>query len=1633
VFNKLGVVLFSIAIVILPSVADGETCDPATEVRNPVRPIEPEYTVVDAGPFFSKQYFTGTSNACNGAATGVALCNASSNSTSCNETSDFGNCTFWKLHLGQDLNYACRPDSSDCSCFDCDCNKPLYSIAAGVVFDRGFNHASFGNWVLIKHENDARVFYSFYAHLNQIENSVTVDSCVTPETKIGLIGNTGLATSCHVHLEIRNGLVSENTGNGYQHHYCYDKLSAYVDPQYFIDHFDDNNPKPSAATNPNPVNGSTIVSWGGCTDDRGTSNTDDDVGGPCLQWKRPAGTDFEEVYFNSETQVSRNWLTFGEPKTGCWMLDELNYCVGPGEHSWKVVPNNYWGPSTSVPEWTFTIPHIPSLQGCTPTLSAQLTASPNQGTSPLSGVDLRASVSGTASGPITYTFYCDRPDSGTDIRPGHAARFVNTQLNPQIAVDACSYPNVGTYTPKVIVERGNQVDEDRTTVTVSQSTGTCWPLTLQRNNASGGSLPLVPDPNSPGCPTGRYRSGSEFLTTVVPNSGWRVKNWNGTTHNSSAAITNTVVMPNSAHTVQVNYEQGNPVCYDLNREHSGEGDNPDATPNKSTGCSTGDYVAGELIIVEADPDSGWAVQRWDGTINDASTSTRNSVIMPDRDHDVEVFYRDLIVDQHELEIEVVGTGQGRVEASPGTISCSNYSGGGTNCDETYDEDTRVELIPIPRPGSEFTSWGGDNDCANGILTMEGPRDCRARFNTQSSPCKSLALWSFGEGTAPVASPTNSPGCPSGYYTVGTNISLSGANAAPGWRVVSWESTDNDSSMSSTNSLTMPHEETVTVNYGRLDGRPTVETYEEVVVQGLTARIEFAVNPNGFPVTYNIVYGTTPGFGYESWSGSLPARFVTDYPNRTLTDLACGTTYFASAVAENSQGRVYGGTVSFTTSACPISAPTAVTEPADHVLETSLRLRGTVNARGLPTEVWFEWGRTASLGNVTTRQFVGSLSGDVNLVQPLSGLECNSAYYFRVAAQNGQGSAVGSIVQQSTAPCTITADFSATPVVGTVPLSVSFSDLSAGQPTAWLWTFGDGTSSTLKNPIHVFKSPGVYTVRLRTAKEALSSVKFRTGLVHVKAPIEVGLPAFINISQGASNLPQGIGQIIGPEIWEDFGSSIALGDISEQGKAGIAVGAPYADPVERINAGKTYLVPAAELPGHREVVDLSRVPHTEVLGADDDDYFAKAIAIGDLNGDDIPDFVGGAYLADLGQSLGRGKVSILYGTSAIDEVESIDLRFGPPNGLQMTSVLGHDSNESFGESLAIGDLNGDGLEDLAIGVPSASSASGLMATEGLLSAGELFILYGNRALSSANQLNLGTPGGTGLFKRTWIGGESAFGRLGHDSAVGDVNGDGIKDIVVAAPGASPLDRETAGTVYVLYGSESWADMDTHFIGTDSPVFKTTRLHGPMQHGAAGTRVAAGDLNGDGFDDIVISPVMGVGDTVAWVVHGSADIANRPSIQLVTFGDSASLNIAFSTSLLNSSDMIIEDVTGDGFGDLIMGKTSHPEYVSRILIVDGPSIVPGSRIYIEGPFGFHSPYIQAADYPYGFGQSLGVLDSDNNGILEIAIGANVLVPPSSAAGTRGSVFILHPDKLAATGFIFYDGFESGNTMRWSQSIP
>ena len=165
-----------------------------------------------------------------------------------------------------------------------------------------------------------------------------------------------------------------------------------------------------------------------------------------------------------------------------------------------------------------------------------------------------------------------------------------------------------------------------------------------------------------------------------------------------------------------------------------------------------------------------------------------------------------------------------------------------------------------------------------------------------------------------------------------------------------------------------------------------------------------------------------------------------------------------------------------------------------------------------------------------------------------------------------------------------------------------------------------------------------------------------------------------------------------------------------------------------------------------------------------------------------------------------------------------------------SVLGDRSGYSVA---ALGDVNGDGFDDVLIGSPGAAG-------DGRWASGVTYVVYGNASGANIDLANFNASEGFRI-----IGSE--FESIGHSvSAAGDVNGDGRMDLLIGVSTAGSDGNWLAGSTYLVYGSDSGADVDLANLTPSQGV----RFDGEFESESGFSVSAAGDVNGDGLADIII---------------------------------------------------------------------------------------------------------------------------------------------------------------------------------------
>eukprot|EP00727_Mastigamoeba_balamuthi_P012568 m51a1_g7934 hypothetical protein (1490) ;mRNA; r:55807-61381 len=376
----------------------------------------------------------------------------------------------------------------------------------------------------------------------------------------------------------------------------------------------------------------------------------------------------------------------------------------------------------------------------------------------------------------------------------------------------------------------------------------------------------------------------------------------------------------------------------------------------------------------------------------------------------------------------------------------------------------------------------------------------------------------------------------------------------------------------------------------------------------------------------------------------------------------------------------------------------------------------------------------------------------------------------------------------------------------------------------------------------------------------------------------------------------------------------LGDIDGDGVDDLLLGAPEAaDLTDSLRVGNSYVVrgrsASSLFPSELALSeDIERQSFGYVLAGGSDAPMAGASVsgVGDMDNDTFGDFAVGAP--------GAGRVYLVLGSAADREVATrVTIESGEAGDLLGWSVS------------SAGDVNGDRVPDLIAGAPRAAGG-----------AGRAYVVFGRSGGWGAGAvLRVGALDGTSGFA---IAGDAGAGGLGFAvSAAGDVNGDGIDDVLVGAVqtrrplSASDVMATAKGPLlivgggnYALLGRSQWprSVSVTAVNGTDGFVVDGAVPQLSEASVASIALTGVGDVNGDGFDDFAV----GIADH-NWTVHvvfGRA--AWGPLLSVRSLDGTSGFTLRHGMSRSSSLSVAgVGDVDGDGVGDLAVGTLSGSCYV------------------------------------------------------------------------------------------------------------
>jgi hypothetical protein len=450
----------------------------------------------------------------------------------------------------------------------------------------------------------------------------------------------------------------------------------------------------------------------------------------------------------------------------------------------------------------------------------------------------------------------------------------------------------------------------------------------------------------------------------------------------------------------------------------------------------------------------------------------------------------------------------------------------------------------------------------------------------------------------------------------------------------------------------------------------------------------------------------------------------------------------------------------------------------------------------------------------------------------------------------------------------------------------------------------------------------------------------------------------------------------------------------------------------------------------------------VFGDTADARTGHAIATGDINGDGYKDLIVGAPYADVVPTMVyttcyddpgedyincvSGGVYVYLGRSEISGTldladEPADVTFyAPPDQY---------SGEELGRSVAVGDLNGDGLDDIVMGA-SHYGASPI---------GAAYVWVGRTSITTttpvsvniASQANAITDGYNLKFVGAWT--DDHF---GWDVATGDVNGDNIDDVIIGSPLASvdtvtdtgylppdhqryhyaAADRVQNGAVYLRLGSTDIVS-STGWVEDFMYCLHEMTVYGEESYDFLGGSLASGDIDGDGYDDIIIGSTGGdpggaitnAGETHVFFGSDAITYTNCSVYTPTVFENQIVKEMAYATTTadititgiadygLSGFDVGVGDLNGDTYDDIVVGAPYADSGYGQAYVVYGG---PRGSISATIPLDEADLTVSGAADDTWLGTAVFAGDLNNDGIDDLLMGAIGIDPNVADFAGSGS---------------------------------
>lgn len=461
------------------------------------------------------------------------------------------------------------------------------------------------------------------------------------------------------------------------------------------------------------------------------------------------------------------------------------------------------------------------------------------------------------------------------------------------------------------------------------------------------------------------------------------------------------------------------------------------------------------------------------------------------------------------------------------------------------------------------------------------------------------------------------------------------------------------------------------------------------------------------------------------------------------------------------------------------------------------------------------------------------------------------------------------------------------------------DLALDSPTATLtgaYPLGWSGGSTCVALINGDSWPDIVIASCRA--KPMSGL--RTGELTILWGSYPGLSGTVQLSS-----TEGMSHIFGPSSGDPVNCNVATGDFNGDGYDDILWGHPGSPSPQWF--GKVFLIPGGD--SFPTLIDLQNPPAGVVVitGHVSLGRLGRGLASADFNGDQIDDVVISA------PDIPHSEIYVINGSPSLQP-----FYWTGNNASGMTRIVDVELDRETGYSIAAGDLDDDGRDDLVLGAPGVG--------------GRISILHGAVGLDdtvttidSNLRAKIITP-------------EFVDGQLGQDVAIGDVDNNGQLDIAISSVSGAPMGCDGCGAVYVVKGAASMPDTLSLLTST----YPFIKLYGSGTFTYYGLNVTFANIDGDHKDDLVVSnwPVL-ENERARTVIAFASGLTS--TTHMLALDPSFTRIIEKKIGDRMGSSLSAADLNRDGLDDLLVGALSaDPPMLGNageIYLINGCYVVSG----------------------------------------------------------------------------------------------